>query len=131
MAASFPTGLQPLLCDRFPSQLSTNGIHLFVSRTELTWRHLYSWRHNQVEKLRLVLFILWVFCHNLYEASLVVIPSGLGLRLVLHFYVFFLAQFLGWGRGDFVGGISSHDPQWVGKLEHIPSNWQHTVGDGA
>ena len=78
MAASFPTGLQPLLCDRFPSQLSTNGIHLFVSRTELTWRHLYSWRHNQVEKLRLVLFILWVFCHNLYETSLVVIPSGSG-----------------------------------------------------
>ena len=78
MAVSFPTGLQPLLCDRFWSRFSTNGIYLFVSRTELTWRHLYSWGYNQVEKLRLVLSILWVFYRNLYEASLVMIPSGSG-----------------------------------------------------
>ena len=49
MAASFQAGLQPLLCDRFlncqPHHVEKN---LALTRSEFTWRHLYSRRDNKV-----------------------------------------------------------------------------------
>ena len=113
MAASFPTGLQPVLCDRFLSELATSEKNIvLVVRTELTWWHLYSWRHNQVERL-----------HSLWDL-----------------FYFLESLVVRKGRG---GIFLSRDPQRIeqihtftlsqriGQLEHISSDWQHPVGDGA